>query len=72
MAPNPTPYKIDGVKRRTSNSFPWVTAFFAVSAFVLGTTILTPIPEKIRRRLGLERKVAPPSSEKRTQARCDL
>ena len=61
MAPNPTPYKIDGVKRRTPNSFPWVTVFFAVSALVLGITILTPIPEKIRRRLGLERKVTPPS-----------
>lgn len=59
MASNPTPYKIDGVKRRTPNSFPWVTAFFAVSAFVLGITILTPIPEKIRRRLGLERKITP-------------
>ena len=64
MASNPTPYKIDGVKRRTSNSFSWVTVFFAVSAFVLGITILTPIPEKIRRRLGLERKVTPPSRKK--------
>lgn len=59
MAHDPTPYKIDGVKRRTSKSFPWLTVFFAVSALVLGITILTPVPEKLRRRLGLASKVSP-------------
>lgn len=53
MVPKSNPYKIDGVKRRNSKPIPWLALFFAVSALVLGITILTPIPEKIRRRLGL-------------------
>ena len=67
MAPKSDPYKIDGVKRRNSKPIPWLTAFFAVSAFGLGITILTPIPEKIRRRLGLGGKSAPTKQAKQPE-----
>lgn len=67
MALKSDPYKIDGVKRRNSKPIPWLTAFFAVSAFILGTTILTPIPEKIRRRLGFGEVSKPSKSEKKPE-----
>jgi hypothetical protein len=67
MAPKSNPYKIDGVKRRNSKPIPWLTAFFAVSSFVLGVTILTPIPEKIRRRLGLGGKSTPSKQAKQPE-----
>lgn len=57
MAEKPDPYEIEGVKRRAPKPFPWLTVFFAMLTFLLGLVILSPVPEKIRRKIGL---VEPP------------
>ncbi|MDB4328382.1 hypothetical protein N9978_03585, partial [Akkermansiaceae bacterium] len=54
MAQAPDPYELDGVRARAAKpSFPWAAIFFAGIACVLGLLILSPYPEKIRRKLGL-------------------
>lgn len=53
MSSKPNPYQIDGVKRRETKNLRWFTPFVTLMAVILGIIILTPIPEKIRRRLGL-------------------
>ncbi|MDB4544179.1 glycoside hydrolase family 75 protein [Akkermansiaceae bacterium] len=54
MAQAPDPFELDGVRARAAKpSFPWAAIFFAGIACVLGLLILSPYPEKIRRKLGL-------------------
>ncbi len=50
---NQDPFELEGVKRRQREPFPWLAACFAALAALLGLVILTPAPEKIRRKLGL-------------------
>lgn len=52
MSPKPDPYKIDGLKRRESKPFPVMAVLMAAIAVLFGLVILSPIPEKIRRKLG--------------------
>jgi len=65
MIPKPDPYKIDGVKRHHRKPYPWLTVFVVLIVAILGLVILSPIPEKIRRKLGWsasqkEKKPEPP------------
>ena len=53
MAQKPDPYELEGVKRRAPKPFPWVTVFFAMLAVLLALIILSPIPEKVRRKIGI-------------------
>jgi len=53
MSQKPDPYELEGVKRRAPKPFPWLALFFALIALVLGAVILSPIPEKIRRKAGI-------------------
>lgn len=61
MPQNPDPYELEGVTRRALKPFPWLASLFAALAVVLGLVILSPIPEKIRRKVGLSspKKEAP-------------
>ena len=52
MSSKPDPYKIDGVKRRDPKSSSRLTVIAMSIAAILGLVILSPIPEKIRRKLG--------------------
>ena len=54
MSENKDPFKLEGVKRngRKTLPFPWPVAVLAGLVAFLGIIILTPIPEKIRRKLG--------------------
>jgi hypothetical protein len=53
MSQKPDPYELEGVKRRAPKPFPWLALFFALTALVLGAVILSPIPEKIRKKVGI-------------------
>lgn len=55
MPQSPEHYEIDGVRARAPQraAFPWLTIFFGLVALVLGLLILSPFPEKVRRKLGL-------------------
>lgn len=62
MASSSDPHELEGVRARSHKSiFPLTALFFALIALILGLLILTPYPEKIRRKLGLsvEKKVPP-------------
>jgi len=54
MSENKDPFKLEGVKRndRETLPFPWLVAVLTGLVALLGVIILTPIPEKIRRKLG--------------------
>jgi hypothetical protein len=57
------------VKRCALTPFPWLTVFFAMLAFLLGLIMLSPIPEKVRRKIGISgskekvKPVPPPKPE---------
>ncbi|MGC6427145.1 MAG: glycoside hydrolase family 75 protein [Akkermansiaceae bacterium] len=55
MASPPEQYEIDGVRARAPQRvcFPWLTIGFFLLSLVLGLLILSPFPEKLRRKLGL-------------------
>ena len=60
MAEKPDPYSLEGVKNRRKARFPWLTILFGLSSLVLAALILSPFPEKVRRKLGLsEARPAP-------------
>lgn len=69
MAQKPDPYELEGVKRCALTPFPWLTVFFAMLAFLLGLIMLSPIPEKVRRKIGISgskekaKPVPPPKPE---------
>jgi len=54
MSANKDPFQLDGVSRksRKTQSLPWLVPVLAGLAALLGIIILTPIPEKIRRKIG--------------------
>ena len=64
MARKRNPYNIDGVKRREAKPFPWLAICLAMVVMVLLGVILSPIPEKVRRRLGLSEPAAVTFREK--------
>jgi hypothetical protein len=54
MAQRPDPYELDGVRSRASQRpFPWLILFLLMLSFALGLLFLSPLPEKVRRKLGL-------------------
>ncbi len=55
MSENKDPYELEGVSRgrHGRKPFPWLTACLVALVALLGLVILTPIPEKVRRKLGL-------------------
>lgn len=70
MERNSDPYSLEGVKNRAPKRFPWFTIFLGLLVLALGAVILSPVPEKVRRKVGLtpEKPVpkppAPPEPEK--------
>ena len=61
MPHSPEQYQIDGVRARAPQRvpFPWLTLLFFLTSVVLGLLILSPYPEKMRRKLGISQaKVA--------------
>ena len=60
MPLRPEQLEFDDVRAREPRrpSFPWMTLIFAMIALVFGLLILTPYPEKIRRKIGIAE--APP------------
>ena len=57
MSQKSDPYELEGVKRRSSKPLPLLALFFALLSLLLGVVILTPIPEKVRRKLGFSKPV---------------
>lgn len=53
MSQIPDPYELEGVNRRVRKPYPWLVAIFAALSAFLAFVILTPLPEKIRRKLGI-------------------
>ncbi len=47
------PFELEGVKNREHKPYPWFTACLIALLALLALVILSPIPEKIRRKLGL-------------------
>jgi hypothetical protein len=56
MARKKNSYKIEGLRDSRKGTFPWVAVCLAMVVVVLLGVILSPIPEKIRRRLGLSER----------------
>lgn len=54
------PHEMEGLKRRVVKKPSLLTFAFALLAFLLGVIVLTPVPEKVRRRLGLAKPVKAP------------
>jgi len=54
------PYSLEGVKNRTPKRFPWFTVFLGAVALGLLAVVFSPVPEKVRRKVGLvEEKPTP-------------
>lgn len=60
MARKRNAYKIDALGTGRPRPFPWLAVCLAIVVMVLCGVILSPIPEKLRRRFGLSEPVAPP------------
>ncbi len=60
MGTQPDPFEIEGIKRgKNPPSFPWILASLFLSCVGLAVLILTPFPEKLRRKLGLSKAPEP-------------
>lgn len=69
MQLKPDPYSLKGVKRHQKPRLPWLTVSFGLVAVILAALILTPYPEKIRRKVGLGKSpVAPVPVKQAKQA----
>lgn len=61
MAERHDRYEIDGVRSRNSEgSFPWFTLLLILLVVVMGLAMLSPFPEKVRRKLGISSPPAAP------------
>ena len=64
------PYALDGVKNRAPRRFPWFTVFLGLVALGLIAVVFSPVPEKVRRKVGLAKEkpvskpLPPPEPEK--------
>ena len=50
------PYSLEGVKNRAPKRFPWFTAFLGLLVVALAAVVLSPVPEKVRRKVGLKKE----------------
>ncbi|MDA7882151.1 glycoside hydrolase family 75 protein [Akkermansiaceae bacterium] len=50
------PYALEGVKNRAPKRFPWLTVFLGLVTLVLVAVVFSPVPEKVRRKVGLTKE----------------